>query len=124
MPNINDIYSFTEQSKQIEKFVSELLQANDDLKTAGKAWAVKENDYRRAKAVAFLNQSEGTIPEKNARIDKVCEAERLAAHIAEAEREACLERVRSLRAALSAYQTLARSNEVEAQLSHVPQPQW
>jgi hypothetical protein len=124
MPNFHDIYSFGEQSKQIEKLVSELLEANDDLRSAGKAWAVAENDYRRAKAVAFLNLKEGTIPEKQARVDQVCERERLGAHIAEAEREACIERVKSLRAAVSAYQTLARANEVEAQLSAAPQPRW
>ena len=124
MPNVHDIYSFNEQSKQIEGLVSDLLAANDDLKTAGKNWAVKENDYRRAKAVAFLDLKEGTIPEKQAKVDKACEQERLAAHIAEAEREACIERVKSLRVAVSAYQTLARANEVEAQLSATPQPRW
>lgn len=124
MANVHDIYSFGEQSKQIESLVSDLLAANEDLKSAGKNWAVKENDYRRAKAVAFLNLREGTIPEKHARVDQVCEQERLAAHIAEAEREACIERVKSLRAAVSAYQTLARANEVEAQLSAAPQPRW
>lgn len=124
MPSVNEIYSFTEQAEQIERLVSELLKANDDLRAAGKNWAVKENDYRRAKAIAFLDLKEGTIPEKQAKVDRACENERLHAHIAEAEREACIERVKSLRAAVSAYQTLARANEVEAQLSAAPQPRW
>jgi hypothetical protein len=75
------------------------------------------------KAVAYLN-AEGTIPEKQAKVDQACDAERLQAHIAEADREACREHVHALRATLSAYQTLARTNQAEAEMSSLPQPQW
>lgn len=120
---VSEIYSFDKTAERIERVAADLLAANDELREAGKSWAVKENDYRRAKSVAFLN-AEGTMDIRKAKVDEVCERERLAAHVAEAEREACLERVRSLRAHLSALQTLANVTINEMRMADAPQPQW
>jgi hypothetical protein len=120
---VNEIYSFAELDTELRRLCDDLNGAVADLKTAGRDWAEKENAYRRAKSVAYLN-AEGTIPERAAKVDKVCDAERLAAHIAEAEREACRERVHALKSQLSAFQTLARMNLVEAEMSRAPQPSW
>jgi cell division septum initiation protein DivIVA len=120
---LSEIYSFTELNDQLKDLTNKLLDAVNDLRTAGRNWAEAENNYRRAKSIAYLN-AEGTIPEKTAKVDKVCESERLAAHIAEAEREAAREYVHALKATLSAYQTLARTNQAEAELASAPQPQW
>lgn len=123
MTKISEIYSFTELEDELKRLCREINMSVVELKAAGRDWAEKENAYRRAKAIAFLN-ADGTIPEKQAKVDKVCDGERLAAHIAEAEREACREKVRAASAQLSAYQTLARMNLVEAEMSRAPQPAW
>jgi hypothetical protein len=121
---LSELYSFDATAARIETVADDLMRANDDLRRAGRAWAESENDYRRAKATAFLNIEEGTIPVKTAKVDQVCDRERRAAHIAEADREACLERVRSLRAHLSALQTLANVTINEMRMADAPQPQW
>lgn len=118
-----EIYNFGKLEEELERLADKLMTACDDLRAAGKNWATKENDYRRAKAIAYLN-AEGTIDARKAKVDQACDRERLEAHIAEAEREACLEHVRSLRATLSAYQTLARVNQSEMDMAGLPQPRW
>jgi hypothetical protein len=120
---VTEIYSFDKTAERIEQVASELLIANEELRDAGRAWATKENEYRRAKAVAYLN-AEGTIDARKAKVDQVCDEQRLAAHIAEAEREACLEKVRSLRAYLSSLQTLANVTMTEMNMASHPQPKW
>lgn len=121
---VDEIYSFSALNNELEQITTDLIKSCDELRAAGRKWATAENDYRRAKSVAFLQQTEGTVPTRQALVDKVCERERLAAHIAEADREACLERVRSLRSILSAYQTLARVNQTEIEMSGLPEPRW
>lgn len=91
----------------------ELLEACDQLKDDALEAARKDNAYRRAKSIAYLASS-GTIPERQAIVDKTCEADRLAAHEAAAIKEAQLERVRSLRTAISAFQTYLNANREEA----------
>lgn len=120
---LDEIYNFTDLDRELHRLCNELFTAVDALRQAGRAWAEKVNQYRRAKAVAYLT-SEGTVQARQAIVDRACDTERLQAHIAEAEREACLEHVRSIRAALSAYQTLARTNQAEMEMSHVAQPAW
>ena len=123
MPTVSDIYSFTDLDTELRRLCGELDKAGNELRSAVHAFAQTENDYRRAKSIAFLN-AEGTIPEKQAKVDRACETERLKAHVAEAEREACRERVSSLRAQLSAFQTLTRVQLAEADMSRAPQPTW
>lgn len=120
---VSEIYSFDKTAERIEQIGNELLAANEELREAGRQWANKENEYRRAKAVAYLN-AEGTIDARKAKVDQVCDEHRLAAHIAEAEREACLEKVRSLRAYLSSLQTLANVTITEMNMAQHPQPKW
>lgn len=86
----------------------------DDLATNARDYAVKENAYRLAKANAML-KAEGTVDVKKAQVDLVTEKERLASHIAEGVLDATRERVRSLRAVLSALQTIANGYKAEAE---------
>jgi len=91
----------------------ELLSECDELAKAAKDYAAKENTYRLAKATAYL-KSEGTVDARKAQVDTICERERLASHIAEGVLDATRERVRSLRAVLSALQTIANGYKAEA----------
>lgn len=100
----------------------ELLSECDVLAKTARDYAVKENAYRLAKANAFL-KSEGTVDARKARVDKICERERLESHIAEGILDATRERVRSLRAVLSALQTIANSHKAEADFDRTG-PRW
>lgn len=91
----------------------ELLAECDALAKMARDYAVKENAYRLAKATAFL-KSEGTVDARKSQVDKICEQERLESHIAEGVLDATRERVRSLRAVLSALQTIANGYKAEA----------
>ena len=86
--------------------VKELRDANDALEAHSKWYAVADHKYRHAKAVAYLAAS-GPVKERESHVDKVCGPEREAAHTAEALMNAAKEKVRSLQAELSAYQTIA-----------------
>lgn len=93
-----------------------LETAIQELREAGKQWATKDNTYRKAKASSFLRVQGKNKEEREAKADPFFEGERLEATLAEAEKEACLEHVRSLRTQMGAIQTLvaARRHEAEA----------
>lgn len=93
----------------------ELTEALEELRTAGKAEAQADNKMRIAKAKAFLLAQGKNKEEREARADSSWQAERLAAKLAEAEKESCLEKVRSLRAQMSALQALVYANRAEGE---------
>ncbi len=94
---------------------TELLAECNNQADAARGYAINENAYRMAKAKAYLN-SEGTVDARKAQVDMICERERLAAHISEGILDSTRERVRSLRAVLSALQTISAVHRVEADL--------
>lgn len=95
---------------------ADLRTANEELYKLSVEWAHAEDEYRKAKAIAYLAAS-GTINERNAHVDKVCSSERLKAHLAEAEKEAKKKLVESLQAQLSALQTIAGMLRAEMNLA-------
>lgn len=100
----------------------ELLAQCDELASTARDYAVKENAYRLAKANAYL-KSEGTVDARKAQVDKICEHNRLECHVAEGILDATRERVRSLRAVLSALQTIANGYKAEADFDRTG-PRW
>jgi hypothetical protein len=105
-----------ELTEALMQTAADLRQANDDLYKLSVEWAHREDAYRKAKAVAYLAAS-GTVAERSAHVDKVCSDERLKAHLAEAEKEAKRELVKSLQAQLSALQTIAALMRAEMNLA-------
>lgn len=103
-----------ELEKEMRATSLELLKECDEQAEKARAYAVAENAYRMAKAQAYLKTQEGTVEFKKARVDIQTEQGRLAAHIAEGLLDATRERVRSLRATLSALQTIAGTYKAEA----------
>lgn len=93
----------------------QLLAECDELTKLSREYAVKENAYRMARAKAMLKAEPGTVDAKKAQVDIVTETDRLDAHIAEGILDSSRERVRSLRAVLSALQTIAGSHKAEAE---------
>lgn len=85
-------------------------------RAAGNA-ADAERTYRLRKAQAWLTVQAGTVPERQAQVDAVCADERHARDIAEGERLAALEALRSRRGQLSALQSIAAAFRAEAEHS-------
>lgn len=85
----------------------------DELDRAARAYAKAEQDYRRAKALAYL-ASTGTVAEREARAENAINESRYARDLAEGLRLSGLEAVRSHRGILSALQTLANVFREEA----------
>lgn len=90
-----------------------LTEAIGELRETSKDWATKDNAMRKAKAKAFLQANGKNKEEREAKADAFYEKERLAANIAEGEKNACLEHVRSLRAQISALQSLIYASRAE-----------
>lgn len=103
-----------ELEREMRSTSLELLKECDEQATKAREYALAENAYRMAKAQAYLKTEEGTVDYKKARVDIQTEKERLMAHIAEGLLDATRERVRSLRATLSALQTIAGTYKAEA----------
>lgn len=92
----------------------ELLKECDEQAKLAREYAHAENTYRMVKAHAMLKAEGKTVDLKKAEVDIIAEKERLASHIAEGMLDATRERVRSLRATLSALQTIAGTYKAEA----------
>lgn len=106
--------SLSKLNKDLEATSKELLSECDEMAKAAREYAVKENAYRLAKATAMLKAEGKTVDMKKAEVDLIAQHERLASHIAEGILDSTRERVRSLRAVLSALQTVANSHKAEA----------
>lgn len=105
-----------------------LEQATDSLRGAAVEFAEAENDYRRTKAQTYLvaktANEKATIPQLEAIIDRESEKERKRAYLARAMKEATLEQVKSLRAQLSALQTIAATTRTEMEMTRLPQARY
>ena len=104
--------TLAELNNELIKLSRELGEALVRFEEACGDYARTENDYRHAKAVAYL-KSEGTVDARKAQVDIACGKERLDAHIAEGLKESSRERVRGLIAQLSALQSVAASTRAE-----------
>ena len=85
------------------------------LNAAAARAAHAEHDYRLHKAKAWMTCREGTVPERQAQVDGECADLRLARDLAEGERVAALEALRSRRSQLSAVQSIAAAYRAEAE---------
>lgn len=88
------------------------------LRAAAIAYAEAEHEYRAAKAVAYL-QTEGTVAEREAVVYGLVGNLRRARDLADGERLAALEAVRSRRTQLSALQSLLAAHRSEADFARV-----
>jgi hypothetical protein len=84
------------------------------LRTHGIELAENEAAYRRARALAFVEAPEGTVPEREAWVDSHTADARNRRDMAEALRVSALEAVRSRRTQISALQTIANAHREEA----------
>ena len=99
----------------------ELMQACQELADDGRDAAHKRDALGRARAKAFLMAEGKNKEEREAKADAHYADERLDSFIADANKEACHEKVRSLRQTLSALQTIANSTKAEVDAFHYGQ---
>lgn len=113
------LQSVEELNDEID-FRSRLIdEAQADLEKRSDEWARADDAYRTKKSIVFLG-AEGTVDARKAVVDRDCAKERLAAHIAEALKDAAHENVRNKRAQLSAVQTKCANVKAEAQVTMLP----
>lgn len=93
---------------EIERLIGLLELRTDEYRVFAVEAAGAEVDYKKAHAIAVLKSKEGTVAEREAAATLSSDEELRKRRSAEAVRDACLEAMRSLRAQLSALQTLAR----------------
>ncbi len=112
-----------ELNNRLFRLSDDLREASDELRAAALDMAKKEHRYRSAKATAYLtvkaapDNAKATVATLEAMVDKACADEREAAYIARALEKAASENVRSLRAMLSALQSVAAAVRAEIELS-------
>jgi len=85
------------------------------LARAAQSAADAEFVYRRSKARAWTDFTSGTVPERQAAVDGATADDRFHRDLAEGERLAALEALRSRRAQLSALQSIAAAYRAEAE---------
>lgn len=111
---MNLIAEMQRLSKLLDKGVGALAQAGKDL-------AVAEHEYRIEVAKAWAKAPKGTVPEREAWVKAETADHRLERDLAESERVAATEAVRSRRTQLSALQTVANATRAEIDLGRYGQ---
>jgi hypothetical protein len=87
------------------------------LREAAVAYAEAEHEYRERQAMAYLETEHGTVAEREAQVYAVVGDWRRRRDLADGQKLAALEAVRSRRAQLSALQTLIAAHRAEAELA-------
>jgi hypothetical protein len=103
----------TSLKSQMMNLSEALTEAIGRLRESARDFAKKDNAMRIAKAKAFLKTEGKNKEEREAKADAGWQAEREAAGLAEADKNTDTEEVRSLRAQLSALQSLMYANRSE-----------
>jgi len=95
--------------------LSNMLDAGlDVLRSSAEECAAAEREYRKARAQAWVAQTEGTAGFKEAQVDSLTADLRYKRDVAEGMRRAALESVRSRSTQISMLQTLLNAHKAEA----------
>ena len=106
--------TLTELYDEMLRLSRQLNAAIDHMTTAAHDHAEADNQYRMARAKAWLN-ADGTVGARNATADLATGKERYEARLADGMRQAGLEAVRSRRQQISALQSLSGAFRAEAE---------
>jgi hypothetical protein len=109
-----DLEALTAEAWRLSQLLDKGVAA---LTASGIAYAEAEHAYREAKAMAYLETESGTVAEREAHTYATVGEHHRDALLADGQRVAALEAVRSRRAQLSALQTLIASHRAEAELA-------
>ena len=109
-----DLEHLTAEAWRLSQLLDKGLAA---LREAGVAYAEAEHQYRSAKAMAYLETESGTVAEREANVYAIMGEHRRTRDLADGQKVAALEAVRSRRAQLSALQTLIAAHRAEVELA-------
>jgi hypothetical protein len=105
-----DLVTLTAEAMRLSALLDRGVQA---LREASVEYAVAEHEYRRAKSEAYLSTG-GTVGEREAQVYGMVGDKRHHRDLADGQRMAALEAVRSRRTQLSAIQSLLAAHKSEA----------
>lgn len=115
--------TITELNQELLRLSMQLGKANADFTAACHEFAEAEHEYRKAQALAYQS-AEGTVDARKARVDQVCDKERLAAYLARARKESTLELIRSIRTQLDCLRSVAAGTRAELEQLGSPEPDY
>ena len=107
----------TEVADEMRRLSRLLDQGLAALRDQSRELAEAEREYRRAKALAWVEAPAGTVPEREAWVNGHTAELRYARDLADGVRQAALEAVRSRRTQVSALQTLLNADREEMAFS-------
>lgn len=121
---MTDLFTLTDATTEMLR-LSRLIDAGIDYsKQHAVELATAENEYRKARAVAWVEcpqddpgERQWTAARREGWVDAQTADERKARDLAEAMRDAAREAVRARQAQLSAWQTLVRAHQSETELA-------
>lgn len=98
--------------------LSRLLDAGiEALQEHARGYAEAENAYRKARARAWLEITDGPVAQREAQVDGATADDRMRRDISDGMKRAATEAVRSRRQQISALQSLAAAHRAEAEFS-------
>lgn len=116
-------------NEELLRLASEVESASMVYRRHALKYARAEHVYRARKATVYTQlvaqdkerprKEQRTVPALTAEVDILCEQERLHAYLAEALKQASKERLESLRASLSAVQSVAAAVRAEMDLARI-----
>ncbi len=109
-----DLATLTAEAWRLSQLLDKGLAA---LRDAAVAYAEAEHEYRERKAMAYLETESGTVAEREAHVYALVGDFRRRRDLADGQRLAALEAVRSRRAQLSALQSILAAHRSESELA-------
>ena len=106
-----DLETLTAEALRLSQLLDNGIAA---LREAGVAYAEAEHTYRASSAMAYLATESGTVAEREAHVYALVGEHRRSRDLADGQRVATLEAVRSRRTQLSALQSLLAAHRSEA----------
>ena len=110
------MYTSHELNKEFIARIKGLDDYNQLLEERLVTSAQAKHDYRKAKAMSYPNTT-GTVDDRKAQVDIMCEGERLSAYLADALARAAVESVRCAREQLNALQSVGATMRAEMALA-------
>ena len=109
-----DLEALTAEAWRLSQLLDKGIMA---LRDAAVAYAEAEHEYRSQNAMAYLETESGTVAEREAHVYALVGDFRRRRDLADGQKLAALEAVRSRRAQLSAVQSILSAHRAEAELS-------
>ena len=109
-----DLEHLTAEAWRLSQLLDKGLAA---LRAAAVAYAEAEHQYRERNAMAYLETESGTVAEREAHVYALVGDFRRLRDLADGQKVAALEAVRSRRAQLSALQTVIAAHRAEVELA-------